>query len=104
MFKLSIQNQANYMNFEKTDVIITTPTQFDLLNNYGRIKNLNPKFLIIDEADNLLDSNVNHVKALNNFLALVNFQSKLKESERHVTSKDHLHCCIDGPINQEFAR
>ena len=84
LFKLSIQNQANYVNFHKTDIVITTPTQFNLLHNYGRIKNLNPKFLVIDEADNLFDQNVNHKKSLEDFLLQINFRKNLQENGKKV--------------------
>ena len=84
LFQLSVQNQANYINFNKTDVVITTPTQLDLLDNYGRIKYMNPKYLVIDEADHLLDGNINHAKALAGFLAKVNFQRDLEKHGKKV--------------------
>lgn len=85
LFKLSVQNQANFVNFNKTDVVITTPAQFQLLNNYGRIKNLNPKYLVIDEADSLLDSNVNQAKAMAAFLSKVDFQQDLEAVGKKVS-------------------
>ena len=79
-----MQNQANYANFQKTDVLITTPVQFELLNSYGRIRHLNPKYLVVDEADSLLDSNVNQMKALAAFLQSFDFQRGMAETGRKV--------------------
>lgn len=81
---MSIQNQSNYVNFHKTDVVITTPTQFELLNSYGRLKHLNPKYLVVDEADTLLDSNVNQMKAFAQFMSQFDFQRNLEKSGRRV--------------------
>ena len=84
LFQLSIQNQANYINFNKTDIVITTPTQFDLLSKYNRIKYMNPKFLVIDEADNLLDLNANLSQCIYEFLRENNFSTKMEETQRKV--------------------
>ena len=51
---LSEEALANYVDFKKMDMIITTPGQLETLIFAKRIKRLNLKFLIIDEADNLL--------------------------------------------------
>lgn len=55
-----MENQANYLNFKNKDIVITTPSQLETLSDYNRIKNLNPAFIVIDEADYLLELNINH--------------------------------------------
>ena len=81
---MSVQNQANYVNFHKTDVVITTPVQFELLNSYGRLKYINPKYLVVDEVDCLLDANVNQMKALSQLLNQFDFQKGLDRTGRKV--------------------
>ena len=69
LFQQAVTNQANYINFTKTDIVITTPCQFEMLNQYGRIKHFNPRFIVIDEADCLLDSSANFARFMMPFLA-----------------------------------
>ena len=79
-----MDNVTNYLNFQKNDIVITTPTQFDMQDKHSRIKNLNPKFIIIDEADFLLDSNINFSKALASFLSNLNYRSDEFKNTRKV--------------------
>lgn len=75
---------TNYLNFQKVDVVITTPTQLDMLTQYKRVKHLNPKYIVIDEADYLLEGNVNHSKALGQFLINLDYKSEKFKNERKV--------------------
>jgi len=75
---------ANYINFNQTDVVITTPSQFDLLNSHKRIKNLNPKYIVIDEADSMLEVSTNHGKALQMFFNDIGVKPKAPQTHRHV--------------------
>jgi hypothetical protein len=84
LFKLSTLNMTNYLNFSKVDIAITTPTQLDMLSKYSRIKNLNPKYIVIDEADYLLEGNINHSKALRTFLIQMNYKSQEFKTNRKV--------------------
>lgn len=65
----ALNSSKNYVDFNKTDIVVSTPTQLDLLISYKRIKNMNPYFLVVDEADVLLDKDQNHKKAIRNILA-----------------------------------
>lgn len=76
---------TNYLNFQKVDVVITTPTQLDMLTKYNRVKYLNPKYIIIDEADYLLEGNINHSKALGQFLFNLDYKSDKFRQERKVS-------------------
>lgn len=57
------KNFSNYVNFEHMDIVISTAHQIDTMIKSNRIKKLNPKYLVIDEADNLLTEK-NHFRSL----------------------------------------
>ena len=84
LYKMSILNQTNYLNFQKIDIVVTTPTQLDLLDRHARVKHFVPRFVVIDEADSLLEGNVNHSKALTAFLAKNDPRSKDFRQSRKV--------------------
>ena len=84
MFRMSMSSMANYINFNQTDVVITTPAQFDMLNSHRRIKNLNPKYVVVDEADSMLEVNTNHGKALQSFFNEIGVKPKAPQTARRV--------------------
>jgi ATP-dependent RNA helicase DDX41 len=51
---VAAENLSNYVNFDNMDIVISTPEQMDSLVKFDQIKQLNPKYLVIDEADHLL--------------------------------------------------
>ena len=53
IFDLTNMHLANYVNFEKIDILITTPQQFETIDEFRWIKNLKPKFVVVDEADEI---------------------------------------------------
>lgn len=54
---LSMENVVNGVNWNKVDVLITTPGQMNIIYNYKDKRDpyeINPKYIVIDEADLLL--------------------------------------------------
>lgn len=64
----NLTTTKSFIDFSQSDVIVSTPSQIDLLYNYERIKSDVLDYLVIDEADVLLDKNQNHKKAVNSIL------------------------------------
>lgn len=63
-------NLSNYLDFRKTDIVIATPGQLSDLLSLRKVQRMNPKYLIIDEADQLLTdtSNLRFVQSIMNKL------------------------------------
>jgi superfamily II DNA/RNA helicase len=69
--ELSNSSIANYVDFKKMDVVISTPSQLETLIEAKRIRRLNPKYIIIDEAD-LLMTDLKNIKILSSILDKLN--------------------------------
>lgn len=69
--EISNRSLANYVDFDKMDVVISTPVQLERLLEAKRIKRLNPKFIVIDEADHLM-TDFKNVRVLSKILDLLN--------------------------------
>lgn len=53
VLELSNKNLQNFVNFQKVDVVISTPQQMEVVQEHKRVKNLKPRFVVVDEADEL---------------------------------------------------
>lgn len=69
--ELSNESLANYVDFKKMDVVISTPAQLLTLIEARRIQRLNPKYIVIDEAD-LLMTDQSNIKLLSSILDKLN--------------------------------
>ena len=76
-FNLSSKHLSNYVNFEKTDIVITTPQQFMTSFDFKMIKNFNPKYVVIDEADFLFKNQKKSMQFL--FQKIYNLKKNKKD-------------------------
>ena len=75
---MSMANQTNYLNFNNFDLVVATPSQLEMLWNYNRVKNLRPKFIVVDESDVLLHFNPSLSKFLLGLISELNADASAK--------------------------
>ena len=76
-FNESSNHLSNYINFKKTDILITTPSQFQTTDQFNMVKNFNPRVIVIDEADSLFKNEKKSMKYL--FSKIYNLKKNKKD-------------------------
>lgn len=81
-YDVATENLSNYLNFDDMDIVISTPQQIDTLIRSNKIKSLNPKYVVIDEADNLMteSTNLQQLASLFSHIDLTNPQLYFKRN------------------------
>ena len=75
----------SYLDWNKVDILISTPTQLDIMMKVQKSSTLDPKFVILDEFDTML-TDKKYTEGVNNTLNLLSAQNKKRTDRKYLLS------------------